>query len=89
MRASPCRGSGSATHNRWDNGIKRIYCTSSQGRNVSSIYTATAEVQLQHLKQNILVLTITVDVLEQKKGKGYPVTMKHTQHSACLHFGFV
>ena len=56
---------------------------------MSSIYTATAEVQLQHLKYNILVLSLTVSVLEQKKRNGYPVTMKHAQHSAWLHFDCV
>ena len=53
------------------------------------VFTATAEVQLQNPKYNILVLTIIVDVLEQKKGKNYPVTMKHAQQSACLHFDCV
>ena len=47
---------------------------------------ATVVVQLQHLKYNILVLRLTVGVLEQKKGKGYSVTIKHAQQSAWLHF---
>ena len=44
-----------------DNVVKRIYSTSSQ-RLVSTIYTATAPVQLEHLKHNILVLRLTVGV---------------------------
>ena len=56
---------------------------------MSSIYTATAIVLLQHLKYNILVLRLTVGVLERKKGKEKPVTMKHAQQSAWLHFDCV
>ena len=66
MRVSGRSGFGS--HNRWDNGVKRVYSKSRQGRNVSSIYSATAVLLLQHLKY-ILVLELAVGVLEQKKEK--------------------
>ena len=53
----------------WGNGVKRVYCTSSQGRNLSSIYTATPVAHLQHLKYDILVLRLTVGVLEAEERK--------------------
>ena len=52
------------------NGVKNIHSMSNQGQHVSSIYTATAIVQLQHLKYAFLILRLTVGVSEEAKGKG-------------------